>query len=287
MVRMSDPSIRQPRSGQYDYNRQNNSSTDPKGSPSKRSNMSPGEKASNHSTRFEGPNSYHDHQGRHAMPFAQTRHPERDDYHQTHISGRNPTSSSHSLPFHKDFDSSHSSGSLNRPQHNHRIDNRGQFHAKEMETNASGRKFPYADRNIGMGSRGGYNYSNTSQKPTYNHTQSEDLTSKSSESNRVNFPSGHPNHNPHLPPPNPFSNHSKSSSLSSSQSMSKPSNEKYRQYSDSLGKESIHNHRDSDRRHERLPPSTSVNSHTSSFHGNKNSKKLMFSSSRFTTFWMN
>ena len=277
MVRMSDPSIRQPRSGQNDYSRNSKSSTDPKGSPSKRSNMSPGEKASNHSSRFDGSNSYHDHQGRHTMPFAQTRHSERDDYHQTQISGRNSTGSSHSLPLHKDFDSSHSSGSLNRPPHNNRIDNRGQIHSNEMETSASGRKFGhFGDRNIGMGSRGGYNYSNISQKPSYNHTQSEDLTNKSSESNRVNFPSGHPNHDPHLPPPNPFSNHPKSSSLSSSQSMSKPSNEKYRQYSDTLGKESIHNHRDSDRRHERLPPSTSVNSHTSSFHGNKNFKIDVF-----------
>ena len=264
---MSDPSIRQPRSRQYDYNRQNNSSTDPKGSPSKRSNMSPGEKASNHSSRFDGSNSYHDHQGRHTMPFAQTQHSERDDYHQAQISGRNSTGSSHSLPLHKDFDSSHSSGSLNRPPYNNRIGNRGQYHSNEMETNDSGRNFLYGDRNSGMAARGGYNYSNIPQKPSYKHTQSEHLTTKSNDSNRMNFPSGHPNHNPHLPPPNPFSNHPKPSSLSSSQLMPKSTNEKYRHHSDNLGKESIHNYRDSDRRNERLPPSTSVNSHTSSFHG--------------------
>ena len=284
---MSDPSLRQPRSGQYDYNRQNKSSIDPKGSPSKRSNMSPGEKPSNHSSRFEGPNSYRDHQGRHTMPFAQSRQPEKDDFHQTHISGRNPTGSSHTLPFHKDFDSSHSSGSLNRPPHNNRIDNRGPYHSNEMETNASGRNLLYGDRNSGMASRGGYNYSNIPQKPSYKHTQSQDLTSKSSESNRINFPSGHPNHNPHLPPPNPFSNHPKSSSLSSSQSMPKPSNEKYRHYSDNLDKESIHNHRDSDRRNERLPPSSSVNSHTSFFHGKEILKYLLFSWLRFTASRLN
>ena len=268
---MSDPSSRQSRGGEYDFSRQNKSLTDSKGSPSKRSNMSPGDKASTHSSRYGGSSTHHDHPGRHSIPLAHNRHQGREDYQHTHISGRNPTGSSHQLPFHKNFDSSHSTGALNRSQYHSKTDHRGQFHSKnEFGNDGSRRKPHYGDKNSGIGSRNrdpiGSNYSNISQNPSSDYTQSEDLRIKSSESNQVNFPQGHPSHNPHLPIPNPFAHYPKSSSLNSSQPMPKPSGEKHRNYSESLNKESTHNHRDNNRRLERLPCSTAQKPHSSSFH---------------------
>ena len=265
---MSDRSPRQSRGGEYDYSRYNKGPADSKGSPTKKTNMSPVDKISSSTSRSTGANSYLEHHGSHSKSFQQTRYPETDDFQYSSNSGRNPTGSRHQLPFHKGFDSSHAPGSLNRPMYNNKAHNRGQMYPKnEFEYEKSHRKPWPDDRSAEIGSQRGYNYSNNSQKPSYNITQSQDLTKTSSESNRVNFPPGHPNHNPHLPPPNPFIPHQKSSSSSShssSQPMPKSSSDKFSAHSRDVDKEANPYYRDSNRRQEKLPSPTSSNPQDSS-----------------------
>ena len=257
---MSDRSPRQSRGGEYDYSRYNKGPSDSRGSPTKKSNMSPGDKISSSTSRSTGATSYHEHHGSHSKSFLQTGYQETGDFQYTSNSERNPTGSRHQLPFHKGFDSTHTTGSLSRPMYNNKAHNRGQLYPKdEFEYEKSHSKLWHGDRGAETGTQSGYNYSNNSQKPSYNFAKSENLTTTSSESNRVNFPPGHPNHNPHLPPPNPFIPHSKSSSssLSSSQPMPKSSNDKFRTHSRDVDKEVNPYHRDSNRRHEKLPSPTS------------------------------
>ena len=266
---MSDRSPRQSQGGEYDYTRYNKGSPDSKGGFQKRSNMSPGEKITNYSS-----NSYHEHHGRHSNSYPQNRRQERerDADHHTSYSGRNPTGSNHRLPFHKGFGSSDTSGFASRPVYSNQTDNRGQRHLKdEFENNGLQRKPGQLDRSNEIGSRSGYNYSNISPKSAYNITESENLSNKSSESSRLNFPAGHPNHNPHLPPPNPFSSHPKSSlsSLSSSHPpIPKSSSEKYRNHTREADKEVNADYRDGNRSHERLSTSTSLKPSPPSFYGN-------------------
>ena len=133
---------------------------------------------------------------------------------QTH-SGRN-TVGSHQLPFHKNFDPSHNSATMGRGIYKHQPENRGDYHLKdEFENNGNNTKARHGGRGKEGGGRGGQLSGN--QGASYNYKQSMGLHHKSSEAGRLNFPPGHPDHNPHLPPPNPFS-HNPTSYSSSQQS---------------------------------------------------------------------
>lgn len=273
---MSEGNQRPSRGGDYDYNKYYRGSLDCQDGGTRRNNMFSGELRQNNASRHSGAGintgpdpperSYNPYPPNRSHQVSRVEHEAssgEDHSKQTH-SGRSPVGS-HKLPFHKSFDTSHNSGVIGRGMYKHQPEHRGDYHLKdEFEHNGANKHSWREDRGKEVDGREGHHHSSRIQRPPYSSNNSMELNHKSSEANTFNFPSGHPNHNPHLPPPNPFSHHP--SSYGSAQPLSRP-NEKVQKQVRS-GSEEITDGHQNTFGHNRLPNSSSNQTNISAFYGN-------------------
>jgi len=267
---MSEGNPRPNRGGEYDFSSYNKGSQDNHGNSTRRTNTPSGERNQSSSSRYSGTSTYSESHERHG--YSQNRSHQvgrsEDFSHHTH-SGRNSTGS-HQPPFHKNFDTNpQNSGAMNRGMYRHQPQNRGDYHLQdEFENNGGTRKNVNADKGMEVSSQRGHHYSNSQlqRKSAYDFDNYADQDNKSNEGNQLNFPPGHPNHNPHLPPPNPFSQHPPSHTSNHSQ-LSKSRETLHKQSKGFRGNREINDSYENNRCHERLPDSNAIHPNIKTSHG--------------------
>ena len=268
---MSEGNPRPNRGGEYDFSNYNRGSHGNHGNSTRRTNTPPGERNQSSSSRYSGNSTYPELHERHGYSQNRSHQVSRyeDHSHHTHHPGRNSTGS-HQLPFHKSFDTNpHNSETMNRGMYRHQPQNRGEYHLKdEFENNGKTRKNVKADKGVEVTSQSAHQYGNSQLQwnSSYNFNNFADQDNKSNEGNQRNFPPGHPNHNPHFPPPNPFSQHPPSHTSTQSH-LSKSRENLHKQSKGSRDNREKNDTYENNRCHEKLPDSSAIHPNIKAAHG--------------------